>query len=76
MEDAGSDAASVATRNSYRNFVKNEQLWHFMLVAAFALWLWDLLITLDLEITFVWKRNARLINLLYFLVRNLTGNGF
>lgn len=68
MADGGSDDVSTAARISRITFMRNDQICHYMILAAITLWLWDFLITLDTEITYVWKKNGRLIKTLYSLV--------
>lgn len=41
---------------------------NYLTVIALVSWLWDILITLDEEVTLVWKRKGNLVKTLYFLV--------
>jgi hypothetical protein len=67
MSDAGLDDALNAGISFIANMHKL-QISHYTSIAAFILWLWDFLITLDKEVEYVWQQEGRLINTLYFLV--------
>lgn len=44
--------------------------------AAFSIWLWDILINLDVELTVLWRRKGGLLKTLYTLVRYAPGTLF
>lgn len=58
-------------RDLYITLMKNDLVHNYMVVAALALWLWDFLITLDAEITYVWKGRGHVMKILYSFVNLL-----
>jgi hypothetical protein len=41
---------------------------YFTIVAGFVIYFWDILITLDDEVNFVWTRGGTIVKLLYMVV--------
>ena len=64
MSEGDTDDFSNAARISIITTFHNLSVCHYMTISAFAIWFWDVLITTDEEVNYVWKNQGFLIKIL------------